>query len=265
MPTLNTESCNTHSSENRPTHIRHITATMSSSLSFFLFLALFEMATGLTREYIYIKTDMSWPEAQSYCRKKYKDLATITTEEEKRRLVGSFVQGWIGLQRNESDSGMWQWSDGEPYFFNWNLGLINYVPSKNCIKLNSSGWSNDFCFIRYPFTCYRSVILVNENRTWEDALRYCRRHYTGLAFAGNVTNTNLVKMEAAEAQSVSVWMGLRFLDGKWFWLNTEKPRIPDLLPSCPTQDYRCGAHNTETRVWENRDCNEKLNFLCYWG
>lgn len=161
---------------------------------------------------------------------------------------------------------MWQWSDGEPaHFFKWNLNTIYDFSFRDCVKLDSYGWSSDFCFFLYPFICYRSLILVNKNLTWEDALQYCRTHYSGLAVPSSVSNPGMIEQEAAETQTVSVWLGLRFLDGNWFWVGKDQLKSPDSLPSCPRQNYGCGARNTETHVWENRDCKEKLNFVCYWG
>ncbi|XP_053090606.1 snaclec agglucetin subunit beta-1-like [Pangasianodon hypophthalmus] len=210
---------------------------------------------------------MSWSDAQSYCRKNFKDLATITTDEENQRIInnaGVNFQGWIGLKRSASGSGMWQWSDGEPsYFFQWKQVTSYNFPDADCVKFEASGWSSNYCSLNYPFICYRNLILVKKTKTWEDALQYCRMNYTDLAYASSPKQPYLVEKETAQTQTVSVWMGLRFLDGKWFWVSMELLEIPDSLPSCPIQNYRCGARNTKTHVWENRDCNEELNFLCY--
>lgn len=243
---------------------------MTSSLYFLLILlVLFGIGAGLTRQYFAIDNYMSWNAAQAYCRSNYRDLATITSEVENQRLltkVGNLVAVWIGLKRNTYDSNPWQWSDGEPLsFFNRNLDPTSFLLNEDCVRLDGSGWSSDNCQLSYPFICYKTLILVNENKTWDDALSYCRMHYTDLAIPGSVTNPGLIEEEAAQSHTLSVWMGLQFLDGKWFWLNKAQKTIPDSLPPCPIQNYQCGSRNIETHIWENRDCNEKLNFLCYWG
>ncbi|KAK3568831.1 hypothetical protein QTP86_017723 [Hemibagrus guttatus] len=110
----------------------------------------------------------------------------------------------------------------------------------------------------------RIVILVKENKTWEDALQHCRIHYTDLAQAFSLRYPTILEMEAVDTQTVNVWTGLRFLDGKWFWVNMEPVDTPESLPSCPAKNYSCGARNIKTGVLENRDCNEKFNFLCLW-
>lgn len=205
---------------------------------------------------------MSWLSALSYCKGKYMDLGTVSNEEEKLKMINYLkvnnIQSWIWLKK-EPD--MWQWTFGDLLnLLNWtqtiNIGLFG-----QCVNLGPSGWGFANCSALYPFMCYRSLILINETKTWEDALQYCRMHYTDLAFAASAADPPLVEEEAVPMSSV--WVGLRFLDGQWFWLNKEQLEIPDSLPLCPLPNYRCGAHNMGTYSWENRDCSEELSFLCY--
>ncbi|KAG7330787.1 hypothetical protein KOW79_004756 [Hemibagrus wyckioides] len=103
-----------------------------------------------------------------------------------------------------------------------------------------------------------------EIKTWEEALQHCRNYYTCLAFVDSDKQLKyyetLLKMET---QTDTVWTGLHFLDGKWVWVNGTLLRSLVPLPQFPIQPYRCGAYNSYTSVWENRDCNEELDFLCY--
>ncbi|KAG7330729.1 hypothetical protein KOW79_004698 [Hemibagrus wyckioides] len=108
----------------------------------------------------------------------------------------------------------------------------------------------------------RNWVLVKEKKTWEEAQEYCRMNYNVLASQTSAMQ-ELAKIEAGQSETVSVWLGLRFLDGKWFWLNKESPNSSVSLPPCPAQNYHCGARNIYTQAWENRHCNEKLNFICY--
>ncbi|XP_058249171.1 macrophage mannose receptor 1-like [Hemibagrus wyckioides] len=240
----------------------------SSSISFFFFLVLCERAACATKQYVYVNQYMSWQDAQNYCRQNHKDLATVSTVDENSRslkLAGtSSSPCWIGLKRSASDPNTWQWSDGERLsLFNWNI--VDALGT-DCVQLDIIyGWSRADCTIKYPFICYRNIILVKENKTWEDALQHCRIHYTDLALAYTLKNPVLLENEAVGTQTVNVWTGLRFLDGKWFWVNMQPVDSPDALPSCPAKNYRCGARNIKTHVWENRDCNEKFNFLCIFG
>ncbi|KAG7332889.1 hypothetical protein KOW79_003024 [Hemibagrus wyckioides] len=67
-----------------------------------------------------------------------------------------------------------------------------------------------------------------------------------------------------EMETESVWTGLRFVNGQWFWVSGEQPRSLVSMPSCPVQSYSCGALNTMTNTLNNQNCNERLNFICYW-
>ncbi|CAM4486144.1 unnamed protein product [Leuciscus chuanchicus] len=94
----------------------------------------------------------------------------------------------------------------------------------------------------------RNLILVQEKKTWEEALEYCRFRYVDLAYLDSKVIPNL-----SNAQTESVWTGLRFLDGKWFWVSKKNVETNIDLPSCPREPYRCGAHNSQNAQWENRD------------
>uniref|UniRef100_A0A3B3CZL8 C-type lectin domain-containing protein n=1 Tax=Oryzias melastigma TaxID=30732 RepID=A0A3B3CZL8_ORYME len=61
--------------------------------------------------YHYVNQPLNWTEAQTYCRQKHTDLATIETSEEMdqvRNIVSSTGFIWIGLYSNIN----WRWSDG---------------------------------------------------------------------------------------------------------------------------------------------------------
>lgn len=221
------------------------------------------MAAGQTKEYIYISKLKNWYEAQTYCRENYKDLATITSNEEQQRLINSplvdWSVGWIGLNKPTST---WKWSDREPTnYVHWRATQPDNIMSHECVKTFQTGWDNDFCLYTLPFFCYRNWILVKEKKTWDEAQAYCKRNYNVLA-SPNSAIQELVEIVAAQSETVSVWFGLRFLDGKWFWLNKDPLNNLVSLPPCPAPNYRCGALNTDTNSWENRHCNEKLNFIC---
>ncbi|XP_053533814.1 C-type lectin galactose-binding isoform-like [Ictalurus punctatus] len=250
---------------------------MMKFVSIFFLVGSCGLVEGMIREYIHYPYTTDWYNAQQICREHHTDLATISTTEEQQRLVESFGfssgPAWIGLY-TESVNSEWQWSHGEPVsFLPWYPDYpdnINYIYIRNrkiydryesCAFLEQGQWKNNFCGARYPYYCYRYLILVNESKTWEEALRYCTTKYTGLASLSYATQVLQAKTELALTQTESVWTGLRFMDGNWFWLSGEPTQSLDLLPSCPA--HHCGALNNNTNIWENRDCNENLNFLCY--
>lgn len=222
------------------------------------------MAIALKREYIFFTTSMNWTDAQIYCTENYGGLATITTDEENQKLGEvRFAQGWIGLYRSPKNSNTWLWSYSQPSInFSWCVFQPNnYGGHQNCVSMTPCGWNDLYCGNSQPFYCNKDFdILVKEKMTWEAALDYCRTFYTGLA---SMSQLQLAENDFELIQSDSVWTGLHFLNGKWFWVSGELLGIPDSLASCPIQSYSCGAYNFMSDVWENRNCNEKLNFVCY--
>lgn len=136
--------------------------------------------------------------------------------------------------------------------------------SQDCVEMEPGGWNDQFCSAHRIFVCYQFIVLVEEKKTWEEAFENCRKNYTGLVSAASETKVQLAEMEISQTQTDRVWTGLRFLNGKWLWVSKEPFRKLDSLPSCPAPCYHYGALNTKTHLWENRDCNEKLNFICYY-
>ena len=144
------------------------------------------------------------------------------------------------------------WSDGQLYLFEkWKNNEPSNILEK-CVQIEDDGWNDNDCEKERPFFCERILVLVKENKTWEEAYEHCRAQYTGLAFLSSVTQLNLAKKETKETQTVSVWTGLRFLAGEWLWVNGEPLGSLVSLPTCPAEPYRCGARNSKMDIWENR-------------
>ncbi|KAK9981132.1 hypothetical protein ABG768_000697 [Culter alburnus] len=217
---------------------------------------------GLTTSYrvhIYVSTPMTCTSAQTYCIRFYKNLSIVSNKEDLQMLEeaagGTYNNSWINSQENVCKSLKYEdtnTSSTEYFFENPPFCAFTYEVR----------WKKTSCSNKFPFFCYENFILVRENKTWEEALEFCRSHYTDLASFPFDWPVNQIKNETNNTQTDSVWTGLRFLDGNWYWLNVKSVQTDLPLPSCPPEPYRCGARNTETERWENRDCEEKLNFLC---
>ncbi|KAK3548204.1 hypothetical protein QTP70_005175 [Hemibagrus guttatus] len=124
------------------------------------------------------------------------------------------------------------------------------------------------------------LILVKEKKTWKEAEEFCDFHYTGLASVTSKWTLQQLTLESAGTETESVWTGLHFVNGQWLWMSEEQTwsqtlfwvQIPAQspaqclasMPSCPALSYRCGALNTNTKTFQSQNCNEKLNFICYW-
>ncbi|KAI5629813.1 C-type mannose receptor 2-like [Silurus asotus] len=207
--------------------------------------------------------------AEAYCRKHFGSLASITSEKERQeamKVTGqNYFEAWIGLNRTAPHANIWQWSDEtQSTFTKWSRGEPNdWPPGEACVFMTETSWNDVSCEGQFSTICSRKFMMVKEKKTWEEALNQCRSHYSDLVFVDSQTQLDLLKIETEQAQTASVWTGLRFHDGQWFWVNGMSLGSLVSLPTCPVRSYRCGAYNFNTNVWENRDCNDKLNFLCY--
>uniref|UniRef100_A0A3Q3NHB1 C-type lectin domain-containing protein n=1 Tax=Labrus bergylta TaxID=56723 RepID=A0A3Q3NHB1_9LABR len=92
---------------------------------------------------------MTWFEAQAYCRENHTDLSFVSSEREQKMLQtaagGSFLFGWIGLHRDAVNRSVWKWSGGgDSTYFNWAPNQPNYYKGEQTVvNLQSDGKWND--------------------------------------------------------------------------------------------------------------------------
>nr|XP_033465848.1 uncharacterized protein LOC117246184 [Epinephelus lanceolatus] len=109
-----------------------------------------------TSSFVKVNTYSNWNEAQRFCRENYVDLASIRNQAEndiiENMSAGSFL--WIGLHREKL------WSDGSSSLFrHWANGQPDFSAGE-CVTtaFNDSGrWSDDNCFLSFPFICYETI------------------------------------------------------------------------------------------------------------
>uniref|UniRef100_A0A673I1L3 C-type lectin domain-containing protein n=1 Tax=Sinocyclocheilus rhinocerous TaxID=307959 RepID=A0A673I1L3_9TELE len=97
----------------------------------------------------------------------------------------------------------------------------NQPPVNNVAVSKTANFTVLLAVGQYHFFCMEvfELILVQQESTWEEALQYCRRHYTDLAvLSSDVIMAETMKKSTA-AQTDDVWIGLRFIAGHWFWVN----------------------------------------------
>ncbi|XP_067436959.1 macrophage mannose receptor 1-like [Thunnus thynnus] len=114
--------------------------------------------TQLDPQFVFVNQEMSWFDAQRYCRENFIDLATERNNTESRE-VGNSVPcadwAWIGLHR---DPGI-NWSDGSAYSFPHWGGSFSVSESLRLVKMmcgvqESRQWMFKSCEERFPFVCY---------------------------------------------------------------------------------------------------------------
>lgn len=237
-----------------------------------LFVALTRPATcELVRKNFFVHRLLSWADAQKYCRTYYDDLSTINTQWDSykfRKDVGYYLlyEGWVGLSKNKSDSVYSHWSDGSVLGYAvWKSSKPSNLHAYHCVTISKMMLSDFNCDQTLMFFCYKWVppmVLVEMMMTWKEALQYCRTYYTDLISVITDKDLQEAKSTSNTSQTLNVWTGLRFMDGSWFWVNQDPLVYMTSLPSCPSMPFHCGALKAGDDVWENRDCNEKMNFLC---
>uniref|UniRef100_A0A673BUT8 C-type lectin domain-containing protein n=1 Tax=Sphaeramia orbicularis TaxID=375764 RepID=A0A673BUT8_9TELE len=115
------------------------------------------------------------------------------------------------------------------------------------------------------FYCF-NLIVSGERKSWEEALESCRQSHTSLTTLTSEAELLLAKTAIQQDHITDrLWIGLRFLGNRWMWMSRE-PLFYQAWPEA-SQDHqcpatgRCGALNKQG-LWENWDCQDKLNFIC---
>ncbi|XP_058866935.1 macrophage mannose receptor 1-like [Acipenser ruthenus] len=215
-------------------------------------------------------TEMTWHEAQSYCRNHNKDLVTIQDQDRMKNILDIMPKSkstWIGLHRDKEN---WQWSNGgDVIYSNWTSQLF-------CASVNSSGvWNESLCKEKKPFMCYNETsnitaryTLIEELKTWTEAQQYCREHHTDLvSINSDSENEDLVK----KAQGKPFWIGL--FNNPWKWShqgdnytfhnwNTGEPNNVGGNEKCVIIGVRYNQ-NQSRGEWRDKDCSLKLPFFCF--
>ncbi|XP_047444959.1 C-type mannose receptor 2-like [Mugil cephalus] len=221
--------------------------------------------SGSTKIHLNNETKKNWIDAQKYCRDHNTDLVSGYNQLDEGHEVelGYKIPYWIGLFRDT-----WRWSDGSSSSFrHWNQTLSS---GDKCAvtMLNERGrWKNADCEDQKPFFCYDdNVILIKENKTWEEALYYCRDNYNDLVSITNLDEQRWVQERAKNASTPFVWLGLRyscFLDF-WFWVSDEVVSYKNWASDGKNDDCdMSGAMDTGgEHQWVKIIDNKKFNFIC---
>ncbi|XP_037399660.1 macrophage mannose receptor 1-like [Pygocentrus nattereri] len=233
-----------------------------------------------TERYRLIYTEMTWRGAQSYCRNHYTDLASVRnqTENQQIKTAAQAPQDyylWIGLF-NDS----WKWSDQSTSSFRYWAPKQpnNYDGKENCTAVSVTtpgtvgGWYDVNCEVKIPFICLENkLILIKQNLTWSEALRYCRVKHVDLVSVHSEEIQLWVKEVAQNASTEHVWLGLRHTCtlSFWFWVSGESICYQNWAPGNGTGEEDCSPVERTGAVqarggqrWVSLPETQKLNFIC---
>ncbi|KAI4886334.1 hypothetical protein NFI96_000178 [Prochilodus magdalenae] len=263
------------------------TLFMSSALYvLLLFSALWTLSLCGTRHFHLVNVNKTWTGAQSYCRANFTDLATIESQQEMKALLAA-VRGtgglfWIGLREKDEPyrtvgNRSWTWSDGSNSSYSyWNTTQPSNAVGDNCVQLLNGSeyrWNDAGCKWPNPFICYEEavpLILINQSKTWREALWYCRENHVDLVSVHTEEVQQWVEVITKNTSTANVWVGLRHTCAQsiWFWVSGWSICYQNWAPGNGTGVEDCsggertGAVQSGSKQWVSLPETQTLNFIC---
>uniref|UniRef100_A0A3Q3EV49 C-type lectin domain-containing protein n=1 Tax=Labrus bergylta TaxID=56723 RepID=A0A3Q3EV49_9LABR len=126
------------------------------------------LSSGSNVTFVLINTNMSWTEAQRYCREHHTDLASVRNLDENQKIknLSSGHEVWIGLSRET-----WKWMDGSNSLFRyWGENEPNNCSqNEKCVAAHfekSGRWEDWSCHYKRASICYRGELSFPNVTLW---------------------------------------------------------------------------------------------------
>ncbi|KAI3375685.1 hypothetical protein L3Q82_003984 [Scortum barcoo] len=234
-----------------------------------------------SQQYHLIKGSLTWFEAQSFCRVKYADLATMNGMFDKDRLVNTLgnqvTSSWIGLRRGGTHRWMWSDGRGRALFTKWNRGEPNNINGNEwCAELSQSGpWNDITCGDENGFVCYerdgggkKRYVYYSGGKSWLESQELCRSKHTDMAhILTEEDNSEIAKLASTWTGLIwmpnKVWIGL-FSDA-WMWSDGRETSFRFWLSGTDRRGDCASVAVSEQGRWVEANCNERSAFVCQGG
>ncbi|XP_030002849.1 C-type mannose receptor 2-like [Sphaeramia orbicularis] len=252
---------------------------LQKAVPFIGIVSLFLVVQPIPQQYHFINQSLTWSEAQSYCRLKYTDLATVRNMVDNKNLLvfldGLDTQSWIGLRRKLWRN--WKWSDGsgDLGFKNWEQGEPNNKGGHEyCVMISSSGqWNDDSCEALKDYICSECEFLAlsNGDDGQETYVYYTtKRHYFASQADCRSRDGELASikdgLDSSEITSVTkswqstAWIGLH--KDQWEWSDGSTTSFRYWLSFPPASGGCVTVSMPNQGFWVSSDCNNKATFVC---
>ncbi|XP_056452997.1 uncharacterized protein LOC130387769 [Gadus chalcogrammus] len=205
-----------------------------------------------------------WP-ANRYCKSHYGGNSTLANARNDLDLPyfseicgGSDVRCWVGL-RYWGINGVWRWENGQRNSLPFQL--LYHWYDNGCGGIHQGRLIDRHCSNTFWFLCEHNLVL-EEEKTWEEALDHCRAlepDASDLLSFHDEEELSHVQEEMTRAQTEEVWVGLRWLAGRWLWMDRNAGGVIT-LPECPANGNHCGT--LSGGGMQARNCLEKRRFFC---
>ena len=170
---------------------------------------------------------------------------------------------WVGLRDRQGIG--WGWNNGQNISrldTNWFAG---HPGGTNCGTVYKGKLVDHNCDENLYFLCECNLVFVEEKKTWEEALDHCRalgrdksKRMDLLSFHDE-EELSYTREMMTWAQTEEVWIGLRWLAGRWLWMDRNAGGVIT-LPECPANGNHCGTLSGGGQ--QARSCVEKRRFFC---
>ncbi|XP_052417765.1 C-type mannose receptor 2-like [Carassius gibelio] len=232
---------------------------------------------------VLIQEPKTWTEAQSYCREKYTDLATVQSDEDRAKLkeaanaVNFQSLAWVGFYRVS-----WGWSyQNTPASYtmweSWDPDLPK--TSEACVSVQANGrWGDRGCTEKDYFFCQTDSQDTLQNKfkfigtvlSWYDAQIYCRTNYVDLATISDNTENTFLTNTLSSTGFYYAWIGLHRtpLDPliSWQWSDESSVSLSSVNWVSGQPDNLNGNENcvkaSTVGLMADDPCSTSLPFYC---